>query len=326
MTSGDAIGQFPGRMRYHGLYSFMGSILFHVLLLVVVLLLLRWTARAGVPWGERRTDSVGIVFSTPKGYENPAGTGGDAVHSPHAENALRQEAAEEENLNETVSESFLPAPERIGMSSGESTSSQTSNPGNRQGTSSSGKGGDGGDNGQSVGFSDVRGNGRRFVYVLDRSESMKWPNGRPMQYAIQEAQSSIMSLNPQKGAAKFQLVWFNHESHVFENAKLLEVTEPNKSRVCRFLASLVPDGATDPLNALETAIRLRPDVIFFLTDADEEIPPLTLERIHETRIRGGVRQIHVVEFGKKTAPVKTSFRQLADENQGQYIFKDINEL
>lgn len=317
-----ASGPITPQKRFLGMTSLLGSILVHLILLSIVLLILHWRVREGVPWGERRTDSIGIVFSTPQGYENPTGSGGTPDNQASTEEASQSES-EESLSQEQFIESLLPAPLRVGVS-GSAESAGLAPTGDS--TSNEGIGGSGGAEGQSVGFADVRGNGRRFVYVLDRSESMKWSSGRPMQYAVREAQASIMSLDAKKGASKFQLVWFNHQANVFENAKLLDVTEPNKQRVYRFLASLVPDGATDPLQALELAIQLRPDVIFFLTDADEEIPPLTLARIRESRIKGGVRQIHVVEFGKRTNRPKVSFRQLADENQGQYIFKDLNDL
>ena len=311
-----------------GIFSFLLSLLFHLLILVGLILIYQWSPRPGSQLGTRDTDSVGIVFSTQQGYDQPGG--GSRGTAAEADQLLEppSEAASQ------VTEAFLPSQNRIGMgatatetstASGESsTTSQSSGTGTGTGI---GKGqGSGSGNGQSVGFSDLRGNGRRFVYILDRSESMKWPDGHPMNYALRETKASIASLDARKGAARFQLVYFNHDAVVFENGRLLEVTAPNKDRVIRFLDSLYPDGGTDPLAAIEKAISLKPDVIFFLTDADEEIPMFNLERIRAVRQTSGVRQIHVVEFGKKTNVQKSSFRQLAAENNGQYIFKDIAEL
>ncbi len=312
-----------------GIFSFLLSLLLHLLILVLVIVIYQWSPRVGSQFGSRDTDSVGIVFSTPQGYQQPGG--GSRGTGEDVDQLLEQPS---DTANQ-VTDAFLPSRNRVGMgasataetnaaSGASSAASQGSGTGTGTGTGSGQGSGTG--SGQSVGFSDLRGNGRRFVYVLDRSESMKWPDGHPMNYALRETKASIASLDARKGAARFQLVYFNHDAIVFENGRLLEVTAPNKDRVIRFLDSLYPDGGTNPLAAIEKAITLKPDVIFFLTDADEEIPMFNLERIRGMRQTSGVRQIHVVEFGKKTNVEKSSFRQLAAENNGQYIFKDITEL
>ena len=78
--------------------------------------------------------------------------------------------------------------------------------------------------------------------------------------------------------------------------------------------------------ALEKAIGLKPDVIFFLTDADEEISPLVLAKIRELRLKVGVDQIHVMEFGNPESKRPASYRRLAEQNNGQYIYKDIRTM
>lgn len=294
------------------------SIIVHLIVFLLLLYIWHISSRAGVPWGTRTTDSVGIVFSTPKGYKNPQS--GETIARNETQNL---EAIESESPGADWTESFLPAP-GIGMTADQGASeAQTSESGanNQANNQTVGQG-----TGQEVGFSDLKGNGRRFVYVLDRSESMKWSNFRPIQYALEEAKKSVRSLDTRKGASKFQLVWFNHRTDSYGDGKLMDVTEPNKERVCRQLASIIPDGGTNVYAAIDRATQMRPDVIFLLTDADEELPGSTLSRIRELVTRYGVRQIHVVEFGKKSESRKNSYRQLATENNGQYIFKDIESL
>ena len=155
---------------------------------------------------------------------------------------------------------------------------------------------------------------------------MRWPGDLPIRYALDEAKASVESLAPKQGAKKFQIVSYNHDAKIFENGRLMDVTPANKRRALAYLDSVTADGGTDPLTALEKAIRLAPDVIFFLTDADEEIPPMVLARIRELRIRGRVGQIHVMEFGKPTGKRLHSFQKLADQNNGVYIFKDVTAL
>ena len=180
---------------------------------------------------------------------------------------------------------------------------------------------------QTAGFSGIRGVGNSFVYVIDRSESMNWNGGGAMYQAINDVIVSIDSLDPCLGAFKFQLVVFNQEIEFFENnSTLIDVTERNKSRVIKYLRSLVAYGGTEPEQALLQSLKLRPDVVFFLTDADEELTQQALFLIKKFRIQYLVKQICVVEFGKASATVKKSFRQLAEDNNGTYVFKKIDEF
>ena len=130
--------------------------------------------------------------------------------------------------------------------------------------------------------------------------------------------------SPKKGATKFQVAIFNHDVEIFENGEaLIDVNLENKARIVRYLRSVVADGGTRPELALENALRLKPDVVFFLTDADEELSEAALEAIQTARRRFNVKQICVVEFGRGSQPRKKTFRRLAGENGGVYVFRDI---
>lgn len=307
--------------------SWFCSILFHFFFLLILLYFVSQTPQPGNVLGERNTNAVGIVFSTSDGYETPKEIAKVNHSSSSAKSSSRSTIdkilSETENDNNLRNELF--SPQRIGMTSSGSSDHSLKNDllsglGSSTGNAQNGSGG------QSVGFADLKGTGRRFVYVLDRSDSMKWNSERPMRYAVEEAQKSIQSLDPQKGALKFQLVYYNHEAEIFQNSRLLDVNESNKRKMIRFLQSIFPTGGTNSLNAIEKAVSLKPDVIFFLTDADEEIGTATLAQIRSMRIRNDIAQIHVVEFGRQNRRKNSSFRQLADENNGMYIFKNIDDL
>ncbi|MCF0233922.1 MAG: VWA domain-containing protein, partial [Thermoguttaceae bacterium] len=245
--------------------SGVGSIILHALILLALFFVARAGAKSALPRG-RQTDEIGIVFSDSDAAE-AGGAGENAV--PDASPATEAAAEIASELLE-VADSLLPPDEGIGLTSS-SVGAVLSAP------SSGGDGGgptpgDGKGDGQTVGFGDVRGSGRKFVYVLDRSDSMSWNGGAPMARAIAEAVASVESLDAKRGASKFQIVYFNHETAVFENGRaLIDVNRENKARAVRFLKSIVPDGGTAPEDALKVAMKMRPDVVFFLTDADEEL-------------------------------------------------------
>ena len=91
------------------------------------------------------------------------------------------------------------------------------------------------------GLVELQGRGRRFVYLLDRSESMKWPDEAPMRFAVAEARQSIASLDSRPGAQKFQLIVFNHHEESFDGGRrLVDVTPEAQRRADEFLRALPP--------------------------------------------------------------------------------------
>ena len=86
-------------------------------------------------------------------------------------------------------------------------------------------------------------------------------------------QELIASLDSLQDTHQFQIVFYNEEPTAFnpsgEQGRLAFATEQNKERARRFVGSVSAYGSTNHVRALEVAIKMQPDVIFFLTDADE---------------------------------------------------------
>ena len=98
----------------------------------------------------------------------------------------------------------------------------------------------------------------------------------------------------------------------------------NKQRAVRFIDSITAEGGTDHEEALKLAIRLQPDVIFFLTDADDpKLTPAQLEKIR--RLAAGII-INAIEFGPGPKPAGASFlAELARQNGGGYAYVDLSQ-
>lgn len=318
-----------GKRRRDALVSWLGSwcgsLTLHALGLILLIVAVSRETRDGGFGDERQTDEIGIVFTDSVedagGEENASETSeATATDAPQTSETLQ-----EEELTAT-SEALLPADSRIGVGAqnAESTALDWNGAASNGSETTAGDVGAGRGNGQRVGFAGTSGSGRRFLYVIDRSESMSWNGGAPMRRALDEAVASVESLDPKKGATKFQVAIFNHDVEIFENGEaLIDVNLENKARIVRYLRSVVADGGTRPELALENALRLKPDVVFFLTDADEELSEAALEAIQTARRRFNVKQICVVEFGRGSQPRKKTFRRLAGENGGVYVFRDI---
>ena len=87
------------------------------------------------------------------------------------------------------------------------------------------------------------------------------------------------------------------------------------------------DGGTAHLPALRQALAMSPDVIFFLTDADD--PSLTQPQLHEIRERAELSRttIHAVQFNLGPAPNDGSWiRVLAEMNRGTYKYIDVTSF
>jgi hypothetical protein len=162
----------------------------------------------------------------------------------------------------------------------------------------------------------VEGTGTKFLYLFDRSSSME---GAPLAAAKRQLIDSLQSL---ESVHQFHIIFFNTVTKAFDitggGRRIAFATDRNKQLAANFVGGIVADGGTDRLAALREAIRFAPDVIFFLTDADDPMSPSELADIARANRRARAA-ICVIEFGRLQAPPSDNFlRQLAAQNGGQY--------
>jgi hypothetical protein len=172
----------------------------------------------------------------------------------------------------------------------------------------------------------VEAEGRRFVYVFDRSGSMGEPANRPLQAAKEELLRSLAKLD---GLHQFFLVFYNEEPRVFNAAgvrgRLVFATDENKKTARSFIDGIQAQGGTNHYEALLIAVRLRPDVIFVLTDGEQKDDLTGDELAHLKRLNEAVAQIHVIQFAGSPY-ASNSLAQLAQENRGRHTYLDIRKL
>lgn len=176
--------------------------------------------------------------------------------------------------------------------------------------------------------------GSKFVYVIDRSWSMEG-DGRgvtPMSLAKSELIASIQRLDEKQ---QFQIVFYNESPSVLVNDNgrfdYFFGTDSQRLDAVRQLTLVQPSGGTNHFPALQRALALAPDVIFFLTDGQE--PSLSAKEIHLLGQANRGARIHCIEFGQ--GPPLTDgrrgspgnwMRKLASENDGTYVYHDITRL
>ena len=165
----------------------------------------------------------------------------------------------------------------------------------------------------------LTGRGSRFVYVFDRSLSMK---GAALAAAKRELLASLARL---ERTHQFQIIFYNEKPRMMQPQQMFFADESGQAQAASFVASIAAAGGTDHLLALQLALRLEPDVIFLLTDADQ--PPLSNKQLSEIRRRNGATTINVIEFKSGPTGSKGNFlQQLAEENRGQYKAVDSTAL
>src|SRR5262249_35131834 len=116
-------------------------------------------------------------------------------------------------------------------------------------------------------FFRIAARGRTVVYVIDRSASMGLRGA--FHAACQELAGSLAALSPE---VMFQVVAYNRTVEVFQAdgaTGLVPATSENKRRAAAWLTSLRAEGGTDHAAALRRALALRPDAVFFLSDAGD---------------------------------------------------------
>ncbi len=184
-------------------------------------------------------------------------------------------------------------------------------------------GGSGGGVGRGVGpgteFFGARERAESFAYVVDSSGSMA--SRGSLDVAKREMWASLSQLPPD---ARFTIVFYNLHAIVFTDPQgrkgLMPATAANKARARAQMASIVPDGGTDHLTALRAALALRPEVIFFLTDADL----MTESDVVEIRSMARNTRIQAVEFGRgANLGGSGPLRKLTTLTGGSYRYIDV---
>ncbi len=170
----------------------------------------------------------------------------------------------------------------------------------------------------------VEGTGTKFVYLFDRSSSME---GTPLAAAKKQLIESLKGLDT---VHQFQIIFFNQDQQILDitggGRRIAFATDRNKQLAAKFVGGRTADGGTDRLAALKKAIALRPNVIFFLTDADDPMRANELAEVDRLNGRVGAT-ICTIEFGRGAAPVGDNFlKELARGSGGQYGYVDVTKL
>jgi von Willebrand factor type A domain len=169
-----------------------------------------------------------------------------------------------------------------------------------------------GGGGKGVGFFGTRARAESVVFVVDMSGSME---GHRFDRAVTELSHSLGLLQPTQ---KFFIFFYNGATYpMFDqrNAKLLPATSGNKAKATKWIKGFHAEGDTAPEEALEKAIKMKPQVIYFLTDG--EIPNTTRSTCERVNKEHKV-VIHTIAFEYEGGAEQ--LRGIAADSKGKYRF------
>jgi hypothetical protein len=152
--------------------------------------------------------------------------------------------------------------------------------------------------------------GKSLVYVIDRSGSMGVDNA--LDVARRELLASLQQLPP---GTLFQIIAYNRVAqtmHLRGSYGLIPVSPDAIAEASARLRELKPLGGTNHVQALKSALMLRPETILFLTDGDD----FRWDEIEEIcRLNAGNSIIHAIALTEsETQP--QALARLGQENHG----------
>ena len=303
--------------------SWLGSLLLHA----AVFVLIAWALRLARPQGvsDERTAEVGIALKHRDGqfeyFDRDGQTAGDAAASTAATSTDSLEDLLSDRAAIDTSAALPATTGLIGPSVVEP--GRAFDPGTPAGGYPGSRSAIGGE--ATVRVFGVEGTGYKFVYVFDRSASMGGSGWNALEAAKAQLLNSLESLDKMH---QFQIIFYNEEPLAFnpsgQPGKLPFATQRTKDRARRFVGQIVDQGATRHEAALKLAIGFQPDVIFFLTDADE--PRLSPRQLNDVRRWAAGISVNTIEFGRGLKQSGDNFLvKLARQNGGQYCYVDINK-
>ncbi len=317
----------PQAKGWTDLPAWGSSLMFHILLFLVIAWVFKPIARGTNGEGDRPI-GIALVHQTASGSEYTLTDGGNPGGSASTVEASTKDESNPMKDGPNIDVDAV-LKDLMGSNTGGGDSKGSGEKTGSMGLVGSGdkRSGSGG-TGSTTEFFGVKGYGTSFVFVLDRSDSMTDLDSSPLRAAKKELLQSLQSLN---AACQFQIIFYNdspllYRSPIGKNNGLLFASDAEKQAAMDFVRSTVALGSTEHLAALRQAIRLGPDVIFFLTDADE--PRVSSDQM-ESLISacGGTTTIHSVEFGVGPNPAEGRWIEtLAKKTRGTFRYVDVTDL
>lgn len=122
----------------------------------------------------------------------------------------------------------------------------------------------GGNSGMGVGLYGAGGNASKIIYIVDASGSLI----DSLPFVIKELKRSVNELS---SGQKFTVIFFQKEEAIEAPPRGLKPATPeNKKKVADWITldggNIIPQGSSSPINAIQLAMRYKPELVFILSD------------------------------------------------------------
>lgn len=149
------------------------------------------------------------------------------------------------------------------------------------------------------------------AFVIDASKSM---SGTRFQRARTELLNALNKLEPNQ---TFFVVFYTNETFPMffpdNTIKLIPADQTNRQRVFNWIEQSQAQGGTQPQLAIALTLKLKPDVVFFLSDGDIPVETQGIVKYHNEGTA-----VHTITFGSDVG--SRIMRQIALRNSGEYRF------
>ncbi len=150
------------------------------------------------------------------------------------------------------------------------------------------------------------------VYVIDCSLSMDQPS-----YKFELAKRELIrSINSLQSEHRFYVIFFAGVPVSMPGSELVSATEDNKERAITWIKGVGVLPNTVPVPAMRDAIRLRPEVIYLLSDG--EFVPQYCDEIRAANRGSSPATIYTVGFGNRSG--EAQLLRIANESGGKYRY------
>jgi hypothetical protein len=161
---------------------------------------------------------------------------------------------------------------------------------------------------------------RTILYVMDRSISMGFHGA--LARARREVLAGLRQLPP---TARYQIIAYNRTAEPLSidgRSGLLSPDENTLRQVTETVSALRAAGGTDDAGALRRGLAFHPDVLYFITDADDLAPD---DVRTATRLNDHHTVIHTIQVSFDSGRADGPLQKLAAENGGVYLRLDPEE-
>jgi von Willebrand factor type A domain len=175
--------------------------------------------------------------------------------------------------------------------------------------------GNGGGGSAGPGFFGLKADAKSIVFVVDCSGSMNTRHNSEWKTRFKRVKYEMLkSVTGMNAGQRFYIIFFNNKPVRMPARGLLPATPAVKTDALKWMARQSADGGTDPRAALRYALRLQPDMVYFLTDgAFSPRVRRALLSVQQYRVA-----IHTFVFGNPAG--EAAMKQIAVQNRGKYTY------